>query len=138
MTSVLCRIYLWPNTITPAFGNVINYSDSQRNAKENMLNGSGNLLPYDMEKAKALIAFFGSVFPEKVSEDPYTISRVFGRECDITNRKGRQRQGVRSSLDIHKSMRPDGIGPKGTEGDGQCHCKGTLSSLRGHGDRGGS
>lgn len=29
MASVLCRIYLWPSTITPAFGSVINYSDSQ-------------------------------------------------------------------------------------------------------------
>lgn len=26
MTSVLCRIYLWPNAITPAFGKVIKYT----------------------------------------------------------------------------------------------------------------
>lgn len=49
------------------------------------------------------------------------------------------RQGVHCSLDIHKSMRSDGIDPKVPRElvcVTQCHCKGTLSSLKGHGDWG--
>ena len=87
-----------------------------RNAKQNVLNGSGNPLMQDTEKVKILCTFFGCVFSEKVCsqvfEDPYTTSRVFGREWDITNRRGRERQGVCSSLDIQKSMRSDGMDPK--------------------------
>lgn len=104
---------------------------------EQLLNGVGDLVTTETDKAEVLNVFFAFVFHQQGLPMPVLTDRVQGGkgwpsvDDDL----------VRNCLTELDPYKVHGITPaasKGTERDGQCHGKVALSHLKYHGDRGGS
>ena len=94
------------------------YISSKRKTRENvgpLLNGAGELVPEDTEKANVLSALFSLVFTDKTnlqeSQAPETRANIWNKEELPLSEEDQVREHL-SNLDAHKSMGPDGMQPQ--------------------------
>ncbi|CAM5119753.1 unnamed protein product [Natator depressus] len=91
------------------------YVSSKKKVKESvgpLLNGVGNLVTEDVEKANVLNAFFASVFTNKVSFQTTALGSTTWGGGDQPSVEKEVVQDYLEKLDEHKSMGPDVLHPR--------------------------
>lgn len=113
------------------------FINSGRKAEENMylqLNGQGNLMIRDTEKAEVLSALFCLCY--QACQVPEPTSGVHGSEMIQTVEEDTLREHLRK-LDMHLQVhRTIWEALKGAERAKLCYCVCSVSSLKGHGNWG--
>nr|XP_048723915.1 uncharacterized protein LOC125644272 [Caretta caretta] len=76
------------------------------------MNGGGNLVTDDVEKAEVLHAFFASVFTDKISSHTAVLGNTVWGGGEKPSVVKEQVKNYLEKLDMHKSMSPDLMHPK--------------------------